>query len=179
MDGYVASGKLPGMLTLVMRRGEIAWLRACGMADVERGEPMREDTIFRIYSMTKPLTSVAAMMLYERGLFQLDDPISRFLPAFAGQRVYTDGTTTKWNSAPARRDITFRDLLTHTSGLTYGFMDAHPIDTVYRAQGIDFTTSDEDLGTLVDRLATLPLIAERGNAGTTAFRRTCSATSSP
>ncbi|MCZ8099035.1 MAG: serine hydrolase, partial [Burkholderiales bacterium] len=116
MDRYVEGGRLPGMLTLVMRRGEVAWLRASGLADLERRRPLREDTLFRIYSMTKPLTSVAVMMLYERGLFQLDDPIMRFLPAFRDMRVFTDGSTAKWDSVPAQRDITFRDLLTHTSG---------------------------------------------------------------
>jgi CubicO group peptidase (beta-lactamase class C family) len=162
MDRYVEGGRLPGMLTLVMRGGEIAWLRASGFADLERRRPLREDTLFRIYSMTKPLTSVAVMMLYERGLFQLDDPIMRFLPAFRDMRVFTDGSTAKWDSVPAQRDITFRDLLTHTSGLTYGFMDAHPVDALYRARGIDFSTSDEDLDVVVDRLAGLPLLSQPG-----------------
>ncbi len=163
MDGYVASGRLPGMTTLVMRRGEIAWLRSCGFADVERRKPLREDSLFRIYSMTKPLTSLAIMMLYERGLFQLDDPISRFLPAFRSMRVFTDGSTAKWDSVPAQREITFRDLLTHTSGLTYGFMDAHPVDALYRSRGIDFSSSDEDLAVLVERLAGLPLLSQPGS----------------
>ncbi len=162
MDRYVESGRLPGMLTLVMRAGEIAWLRVSGFADLERRRPLREDTLFRIYSMTKPLTSVAVMMLYERGLFQLDDPITRFLPAFRDMRVFTDGSTAKWDSVPAQRDITFRDLLTHTSGLTYGFMDAHPVDALYRARGIDFSTSDENLDVVVDRLAGLPLLSQPG-----------------
>lgn len=162
MDRYVEGGLLPGMIVAVLRHGEIAYLRVCGSADVARNAPLQKESIFRIYSMTKPLTSVAVMMLYERGLFQLDDPISRFLPAFRNSRVFTDGSPTKWDSVPAQRDITFRDLLTHTSGLTYGFMDAHPVDVLYRARGIDFSTSEEDLGTLVDRLAGLPLVAQPG-----------------
>ena len=162
MDRYVEGGLLPGLTVAVLRRGELAYLRVCGHADLARNVPLQKESIFRIYSMTKPLTSVAVMMLYERGLFQLDDPISRFLPAFRNSRVFTDGSPTKWDSVPAQRDITFRDLLTHTSGLTYGFMDAHPVDVLYRAQGIDFSSSEEDLGTLVERLGGLPLVAQPG-----------------
>ncbi|MHB2166316.1 serine hydrolase domain-containing protein [Alsobacter sp. R-9] len=162
MRRYVDEGKLPGLLTLVMRRGEIAWLHVEGRADVGRGVPLREDAIFRIYSMTKPLTSVAVMMLYERGLFQLDDPIHRFLPCFRDMRVFVDGSPAKWDSVPAQRPITFRDLLTHTSGLTYGFMEAHPVDALYRARDINFSASTEDLGVLVERLAALPLLSQPG-----------------
>jgi CubicO group peptidase (beta-lactamase class C family) len=125
---------------------------------------MADDTIVRIYSMTKPLTSVAIMMLYEEGRFQLDDPISRFLPYFANQRVCIGGARGKLETAPAERDITFRDLLTHTSGLTYGWMEASPVDALYRAEGIDFQTSTNTLGELVERAARLPLLAQPGTA---------------
>jgi CubicO group peptidase (beta-lactamase class C family) len=158
----VDAGKLPGLLTMVLRRGRIAHLHVCGMADVARGIPLRADTIFRIYSMTKPLTSTAIMMLYEEGRFQLDDPITRFLPCFTGMRVLTGGMRGKWDSVPAERDITFRDLLTHTSGLTYGFMAATLVDALYRDNGIDFGTGDCSLGEMVERLATLPLLAQPG-----------------
>ena len=117
-----------------MRRGELAFAETVGKADVERNKPMRPDTIFRIYSMTKPLTSTAIMMLYEEGRFQLDDPISKFIPAFANPRVYAGGSRGKIDSVPAEREITFRDLLTHTSGLTYGFMESNPVDALYRVQ---------------------------------------------
>ena len=122
-----------------MRKGELAFAETYGKADVERNKPMRPDTIFRIYSMTKPLTSTAIMMLYEEGRFQLDDPISKFIPAFANPRVYAGGSRGKIDSVPAEREITFRDLLTHTSGLTYGFMESNPVDALYRAKdGVDF-----------------------------------------
>ncbi len=118
MNGWVDSGRLAGMTAVVMRKGELAFAETCGRADIERNKPMRPDTIFRIYSMTKPLTSTAIMMLYEEGRFQLDDPISKFIPAFANPRVYAGGSRGKIDSTPAEREINFRDLLTHTSGLT-------------------------------------------------------------
>ena len=95
MTGWVDSGKLPGMVVAVMRKGELAFAETYGKADIERNKPMRPDTIFRIYSMTKPLTSTAIMMLYEEGRFQLDDPISKFIPAFANPRVYAGGSRGK------------------------------------------------------------------------------------
>ena len=164
MRGWVDSGRLPGLLTMVMRRGEVVWLDTCGMADIARGRPVAEDTLYRFYSMTKPLTSTAIMMLYEEGRFQLDDPIARFLPAFRDMRVFTTGTPLKWDSEPARRGITFRDLLTHTSGLTYGFMNATPVDALYRERGVDFQTAQTSLAEVVDAAAALPLLAQPGEA---------------
>ncbi|MSP04844.1 MAG: class A beta-lactamase-related serine hydrolase [Acetobacteraceae bacterium] len=163
-DGWVASGKLPCLLTMVLRRGQLVHSYATGKADIERDVPVAFDTIFRFYSMTKPLTSVAIMQLYEEGRFQLDDPISRFLPQFANQRVYVSGSRGKYESVPAERDITFRDLLSHTSGLTYGFMEAHPVDAIYRAAKIDFQTSNKTLAQMVDLVATMPLICQPGSA---------------
>src|SRR6267154_2021699 len=143
MHGWVDSGRLAGMVAVVMRKGELAFAETTGRADVGRNKPMRPDTIFRIYSMTKPLTSTAIMMLYEEGRFQLDDPISKFIPAFANPRVYAGGSRGKIDSVPAEREINFRDLLTHTSGLTYGFMESNPVDALYRAKdGVDFGTAD-------------------------------------
>jgi CubicO group peptidase (beta-lactamase class C family) len=165
MKGWVDSGRLPGMITCIMRKGELAFAETYGKADVERNKPMRPDTIFRIYSMTKPLTSTAIMMLYEEGRFQLDDPISRFIPAFANPRVYSGGSRGKIETVPAEREINFRDLLSHTSGLTYGFMESNPVDAAYRAKdGVDFQTSDTSLKQVVEKLATLPLIAQPGKA---------------
>jgi CubicO group peptidase (beta-lactamase class C family) len=106
MNGWVDSGKLAGMVTCVMRKGELAFAEVVGKSDLARNKPMRADTIFRIYSMTKPFTSVAIMMLYEEGRFQLDDPISRFIPAFANPRVMTGGSRGKIETAPAEREIT-------------------------------------------------------------------------
>ncbi len=156
--------KLTGCLTLVHRRGETALLHCDGLADREAGLPVSEDTIFRVYSMTKPLTSVAIMMLYEEGRFQLDDPVSRFLPDFTGQRVAIGGFRGKIETVPAERDITFRDLLTHTSGLTYGFMEATLVDASYREAKIDFGAPDADEAAMVRRLASMPLVAQPGKA---------------
>ncbi len=166
MHGWVDSGRLAGMVVAVMRRGEVAFAETAGKADLARDRPMRPDTIFRIYSMTKPLTSTAIMMLYEEGRFQLDDPISRFVPAFAQMRVFTGGSRGKLETVPAEREITFRDLLSHTSGLTYGFMESNPVDGLYRDKkaGVDFQTADTSLKELVERLATFPLIAQPGKA---------------
>jgi CubicO group peptidase (beta-lactamase class C family) len=154
--------RLPGILTLIARRGQVAFCEAHGQADISRAKPMALDTIFRFYSMTKPLTSVAIMMLYEEGRFQLDDPISRFIPAFASQRVFTGGSRGKIDTVPAEREITFRDLLTHTSGLTYGFMEATQVDALYRSSGVDFQTAETTLKEVVEKAAPLPLIAQPG-----------------
>ena len=162
MDALVAGGKLPGVSVTVARRGQIAYQRCTGLSDIARGTKMSPETMVRIYSMTKPIATTAALMLYEQGHFQLDNPISRFIPAFAGQRVCVGGSRGKMETVPAMRDITFRDLMTHTSGLTYHFMAATAVDAEYRDQGIDFQTSDDPLGTLVERVAKIPLIAQPG-----------------
>lgn len=162
LDGLVGSGRFAGASALMLRRGEIVYDAAAGWADRERATPMRRDTLARLYSMTKPLTSVAILMLYEEGRFQLDDPISRFLPEFAQMRVFAGGSRARPETVPAQRPITFRDLLTHTAGLTYGFMDATPVDALYREHGIDFQTSEATLAELVGKLAALPLLAPPG-----------------
>ena len=133
---YVDSGKIAGALTLVCRRGEIAYFSPIGLADRERGVPMAQDTIFRIYSMTKPITSVALMLLYEHGHFQLDDPVHRWIPAWRNLRVYAGGNHPHFMTEPCQRPMTVRDLLTHTSGLTYGFMERTNVDRAYRNRGI-------------------------------------------
>ena len=139
MRRWVDTGRLAGTSVLVSRRGQIAYESVYGLADRERGVAMTPETIVRIYSMTKPLASVALMMLYEEGRFQLDDPIHAVLPYFREMRVYAGEGH---DPVPATRPITYRDLLTHTSGLTYGFMNATPVDAMYREQGIDFQTSE-------------------------------------
>ena len=168
IDGWmrrqVESGRLAGLSVLLWRRGHVVYDAAFGMADVEGGKPFAADTLLRIYSMTKPLTSVAIMMLYEEGHFQLDEPITRFLPAFRNQRVFVGGSRLQPTTEPALRDITFRDLLTHTSGLTYGFMDAHPVDALYRETGVDFQTAKATLGEVVEKAAAMPLLAQPGAA---------------
>ncbi len=161
MRAWVDSGRLPGMSVIVSRRGEVAYEACYGLADIERDRPMTPETIVRIYSMTKPLTSVAIMMLYEQGRFQLDDPISAILPAFRDVRVHAGEGR---EPVPAERPITYRDLLTHTSGLTYGFMSATPIDALYREHEIDFQVSRSSLGEVVEKVAALPLLAQPGRA---------------
>ncbi|ONG48368.1 serine hydrolase [Pseudoroseomonas deserti] len=163
-ESWVASGRLPGLTTLVARRGQVAHLHSTGLADVARGTRMTPETVLRIYSMTKPLTSLALLMLYEEGRFQLDDAITRFLPEFRDMRVAVGGARGKVETVPAIRDITFRDLLTHTSGLTYGFMQAGLVDGLYRDHGVDFQTAEASLAEVVGRLAALPLIAQPGTA---------------
>ena len=162
MQRQVADGRLAGIEVMINRRGRTAFHRCHGKADLARNAEATPDTIYRIYSMTKPLTSVAAMMLYEEGRFQLDDPIARYLPEFAGQRVFTGGGYGAVMTEPAVRDITFRDLLTHTSGLTYGFMRATPVDAIYREQKLELPGAEEPLADIVARLAKVPLIAQPG-----------------
>lgn len=162
MDRYVEAAKLAGLSVGLIRKGQLAYFRAHGQADIARNKPFTAQTITRIYSMTKPLTSVAVMMLYEEGRFQLDDPIARFLPEFSQMRVAVGGNRVKLDTVPANRLITIRDLLTHTSGLTYSFMEATLVDALYRVHGIDFQTSEHPLGDLVERVARQPLLAQPG-----------------
>lgn len=168
VDGWmrrlVDDGRLAGLSVSVMRRGQLAFARAHGLADLKRGTPFRLDTVARIYSMTKPLTSVAVMQLYEEGRFQLDDPVARFLPEFSAMRVATGGNRAKLESEPARRMITIRDLLTHTAGLTYGFMEATLVDALYREQGADYLRTDATLAEVTRIVAGLPLLAHPGAA---------------
>jgi CubicO group peptidase (beta-lactamase class C family) len=163
MCQQVSARRLAGVEVMINRRGRTAFHRCHGKRDLMRNSDATPETIYRIYSMTKPLTAVAIMMLYEEGKFQLDDPITRYLPDFAGQRVFTGGGYGAVMTEPAIRDITFRDLLTHTSGLTYGFMQATPVDAIYRAQKIELPGSVEPLGDIIARLAKVPLIAQPGS----------------
>ncbi len=170
MDKWVASGRLPGLSITINRRGKTVYHRTTGKRSVETGAPMTSDTIVRIYSMTKPLTSVALMMLYEEGHFLLDDPITRVLPAWRNQRVLTGGNAQKYDTVPAERDITYRDLLTHTSGLAFGFVVTHPVDQLYVNKGIDFIwvngrpKEPVTLAEMTDRAGALPLMAQPGKA---------------
>jgi CubicO group peptidase (beta-lactamase class C family) len=164
MDRLVAEGRLAGLSVSVARRGRLAFARACGQADRARATPFTLDTVTRIYSMTKPLTSVAVMQLYEQGLFQLDDPVAQVLPDFAEMRVAVGGNRAKLETEPARRPITVRDLLTHTAGLTYGFMEATLVDARYRAEGVDFLAREGTLAEMTARVARQPLLAQPGSA---------------
>ncbi len=156
--GYVDSGRFPCVQFLLARRGEIVHHDLYGHADVDDQRPVRDDTIFRIYSMTKPVTSVALMMLYEQGKVLLEDPISKYLPSFANPRVFDGGNENKFTSREADREITVHDVLTHTSGLTYGFQHQHAVDAIYRSHNLgDFSPSMRDLDETMELLGNLPL----------------------
>ncbi|MEI7594046.1 MAG: serine hydrolase domain-containing protein [Actinomycetes bacterium] len=160
---FVEDGRLPGWLIAVSRAGELAHVSTYGLRDIENNLPVETDSLFRIYSMTKPVTSVAAMMLYEQGAFHLKDPISKFIPAFADQKVYVQGPATSPVTKPAIEPIRIWHLLTHMAGLTYGFHYAHPTDAIYRHAGFDFGGSELNLAESCDRWATLPLMFEPGS----------------
>jgi CubicO group peptidase (beta-lactamase class C family) len=153
---YIEAKKIAGSLTLVARKGEVAYLSALGQMDIERNKPMTEDTIFRIYSMSKPITSVALMMLYEHGHFQLDDPVYKYIPEWRNLQVYQLGNHPGWVTTPCERPMTIRDLFCHMSGLTYGFMERTNIDRAYRRLGVGREDS-KDLRAMIETLAGLPL----------------------
>ena len=160
---YVDDGKLAGWLIAVMRHGQLAHFSTYGHRDRESGIPVTHDTIWRIYSMTKPITAVAAMMLWEEGKFELKDAVSKFIPSFAEQKVWRNGSTAKYDLDPVVSQMELWHLLTHTSGLTYGFMMAHPVDAMYRAAGFDWGIPTElDLAATCDRIASLPLLFQPG-----------------
>ena len=154
---YVEPGKIPGSITLVARRGQACYLDVQGMRDMERGTPMTEDSILRIYSMTKPITSLALMTLHEQGLFSLDDPVHRYIPAWRGLRVWTAGSYPLFASERPARHMTIRDLFMHTSGLTYDFMRATNVDAAYRKLNLGWPKPDYTLQDMIDQLAQLPL----------------------
>jgi CubicO group peptidase (beta-lactamase class C family) len=155
---YIDAGKLAGTLTLVARHRKVAHFEAQGHLEIERRRPVREDSIFRIYSMTKPITSVGLMMLYEQGRLQLDDPVHKFIPSWRDLGVFVGGNHPVWKTTPVERPMTVRDLLTHTSGLTYGFMERTNVDAAYRKLGVaDRTRLDYTLRDMIDTLAELPL----------------------
>ncbi|MEU1964050.1 CubicO group peptidase, beta-lactamase class C family [Micromonospora sediminicola] len=162
---YVDDGRLAGWQIVVTRRGEIAHSATYGLRDREAGTPVEADTLWRIYSMTKPITSVAAMMLWEEGRFELNDPVSRWLPEFADVRVYDKGSVLKPYTVPATEPIRIWHLLTHTAGLTYGFAQVSVVDGLYRAAGFDLgVPAGADLAAASAGLARLPLLFQPGTS---------------
>lgn len=159
MGRYVDENKLAGIMTMVARRGKVVHFEKVGMMDVAKDKPIQFDTIFRIYSMTKPITSVAIMMLYEKGHFQLSDPVSKFIPEFKDLKVFKNETEEGIELAHAKREMTIRDLLTHTSGLTYGWGD-QPVDKMY--QGAQLFNPDSTLKEMVGKLSRIPLVHQPG-----------------
>ncbi len=135
--GYVEDGRLAGYLLTIGRHGKLAYVAHAGYRDREAGLPVEPDTLWRLYSMTKPITSVAAMMLYEEGKLELTDPVGDFIPSFKDARVYTGGNDLAPVTEPLTEPVRIWHLLTHTAGLTYGFHRAHPVDALYRATGFD------------------------------------------
>lgn len=165
IQGHVDQGHLPGAVTLVARRGKVAHFECYGMMDVEAGKPMQPDTIFRIYSMTKPIASVALMMLYEEGRFVLDDPVSRFIPEFSDLKVYVRSTETGVELTDLDREITVFDLFTHTAGLGYGLLEDTPVEDMYRAEAIfnpQLLVLRVSLQEMIQKVTRLPLANQPG-----------------
>jgi len=161
---YVDSGHFPGVLTMVYRRGKLVHTGMSGQMDLERGKPMREDAIFRIYSMSKPITAVALMMLAEEGLIGLDDNVATHIPSWQNLGVYATGLPSIATSAspsflttPPARPMKVVDLVTHTSGLTYGFLNRTSVDRAYRCARIAELNAEGGLDAMVEQLASLPL----------------------
>ncbi len=163
---YVEEGKLPGWQLVVARDGAVVWHERRGMADVEADMPVRPDTLWRLKSMTKPVTAVAAMMLFDEGAFSLDHPVGRWLPEFAAPRVYQFGGTQGIGSAPSPEPIQVRHLLTHTAGLTYSFHHVHPVDALYRAAEEEPGWAEADLAARCRRWAEMPLLYVPGTGWT-------------
>ena len=179
MRAYVDKGKLPNVQTLISRRGQLVHHDCYGLADVEAGVAATPDTIYRIYSMTKPITSVGLMMLFEEGRFLLENPVHRLPPRVRRHAGLGRRDRRRAADPPARRPMTVHDVLTHMSGLTYGFHYQHPLDELYRRHGLgDVTEPTFDLAEGMARMASLPLLFDPGTpAGTTRFRQMCAAAS--
>jgi CubicO group peptidase (beta-lactamase class C family) len=162
-DRYVEDGRIPGFLVVVTRGCKVAYVACRGSRDLENGAPVEADTRFRIYSMTKPITSVAAMICYEEGLIALDDPLSKFIPEFGETRVFAGGSSLQPVTVPILEPINIWHLMTHTAGLTYGWMFNHPVDAMYRSVGLEWDVpSGMDLAGCCSRLAGLPLRCQPG-----------------
>jgi CubicO group peptidase (beta-lactamase class C family) len=168
---YVVGGYLPGMLTYVYRKGQLVHTGLCGQMDIERGKKLREDAIFRIYSMSKPITAVALMMLVEEGLIGLDDAVHTHIPAWQDLGVYASGLPSLLADAPSGflttqvlRPMKVVDLATHTSGLTYGFMMRSAVDAAYRRAKVADRQAPGGLQGMVDQLGQIPLDFSPGTA---------------
>ncbi|MEI6453893.1 MAG: serine hydrolase domain-containing protein [Actinomycetes bacterium] len=164
-ERFLDPGYLAGYLAVVSRAGQVAWVGSGGQRDLAAGARVEADTLWRIYSMTKPITTVAAMVLVERGQLHLKDPVSRYIPAFADARVYDHGSADAPVTKALETPMLIWHLLTHTAGLVYGFNHAHVVDEMYRAAGYDFgSPKDKDLAGVCDEWAALPLQFEPGSA---------------
>ena len=166
VQGYVDRGQLPGAISLVARRGKVVHCETYGQADIEAGRPMTADTIFRIYSMTKPIASVALMTLYEEGRFQLDDPAAKYIPEFRDLKVFASGTADQYKTREPERAMTVRDLLMHTSGLVGAGIVADPtmvVSELYGRAGVRGSASEGTLADMVRKLQHLLLQVDPGS----------------
>ena len=161
MAKVVADGRVAGMTTLLARHGKVVEFKTYGKASMAAGTPMNKDAIFRIYSMTKPMTGVAMMILFEQGKWRLDDPVTRYVPEFKNLRVMTglgpDGKTIL--TEEAKRPPTMREIMSHTAGFGYGLGDVHPVDKLYRERKV---LSANGLHEMIERTATIPLMYQPG-----------------
>ena len=161
---YIDAGRFPGTQLLVFRRGKIVHSAVQGFADVERKAPVKDDTIFRIYSMTKPITSVAFMMLFEEGRVALDEPVHKYIPEWKTLGVFQAGTAPAFLTKPPSRPMLIVDLLRHTSGLTYGFQQRSNVDAAYREMKIGEVEKAGTLQSMIEDLAKIPLEFSPGDA---------------
>ncbi len=163
MHGMVDGGQLAGVVTMVSRKGKVVHFDAYGKRDIENGLPVEKDTIFRIYSMTKPIIGVALMTYYDEGRFTLDDPVSKFIPEFADLKVAKeDGPDGMPITEDADHPMTMRELMSHTAGLTYGLFSQSQVDTLYTKAGI-ITDPNQNLKDMIDKLAKIPLRQQPGS----------------
>lgn len=160
MAKYVDAEKIAGAISMVARNGKVVHFESYGKSNMATGDPMTLDTIVRIYSMSKPITSVAMMMLYEEGTFQLDDPVDKYIPAFSNQSVYVEGTAANPVLAPVKNKMTIRHLLTHTSGLSYGIFSNTPVDSLYRKSTGGTWWKNQQV--MSETLGEMPLLFEPG-----------------
>jgi CubicO group peptidase (beta-lactamase class C family) len=161
MKSFVDQGRLAGVVTMVSRHGKVVAFEAAGKRDIAANSPMQKDSIFRIYSMSKPITGVAMMMLFEEGKWQLNDPVSKYIPEFANLKVY--GTDAGNNVAlkDQAHPMTMRELMSHTAGFTYGFFSNTPVDKLQREA--DVLNVNNTLDEFINRVAKLPLNAQPGS----------------
>jgi CubicO group peptidase (beta-lactamase class C family) len=166
---YIDNGKIVGCQVTVARHGHIAYAKSFGQMDREAGKAMPDDAIFRIYSMTKPITSVALMSLYEQGYFQLNDPVHRYVPSWRDHRVWTSGEGDVMQTEPPHRPVSFRDVLSHTAGFTYGgglpgVGLQHPIDRIYQELKVRSVGGRDTMQEFLDKLGQVPLRYQPGTA---------------
>lgn len=160
---YIDDGRLTGWQISIARHGKVVYHELAGQRDVAAGTPVEADTIWRIYSMTKPIVAVLALQLWEEGAFELTTPLHRFIPAFRNAKVWRSGNVESPELEPLAAPIRLWHLLTHTSGLTYGFIRSHPVDALYRQAGYDFgVPPDADLAAMCETIAAFPLLFQPG-----------------